>query len=359
MTLKRYRVVEWATGVVGTAALRRIIDHPQLDLVGVRVYSDEKTGRDAGDLVGRPPTGVVATQDFESILDLAPDCVVYCPMPWDLEEMCRILRAGIHIVTPCPYWFPFIQDPAATAALTEACRAGGANVFASGTNPGGVAEQFPLVFSGWCNRIDRITMTEYGDCRDYESALVIRELMNLGKTPDEAMNNPIKAALTSFWYEPIDMIAEGLGSEVVDYRQDHDFILAREPIDTAAGVIEAGTIALNHYQHTGRTREGTEIVQEQIWFMDDIDQNRLESRMDIPRASGWRIKIEGDVELVVDIALAPGAPQPEKTAQGLWTTGYHCVNAVPDVCDAPDPGIKTFLDLPMTTGRMGTRRARP
>jgi hypothetical protein len=30
------------------------------------------------------------------------------------------------------------------------------------------------------------------------------------------------------------------------------------------------------------------------------------------------------------------------------------VNAVPAVCEAPEPGIKTFLDLPMITGCMGT-----
>ena len=180
--------------------------------------------------------------------------------------------------------------------------------------------------------------------------------MNLGKTPEDALNNPIKAMLTSFWYEPIEMIAEGLGSEVVDYEQQHDFILAKETIETAAVIIEAGTIVLNNYRHIGRTREGTEIVQEQVWFMDDVSMSRLESRMDIPRASGWRIHIEGDVELVVDIELAPNLTQPEKTAQGLSTVGYHCVNEVPDVYTAPEPGIKTFLDLPMTTGRMGTHR---
>ena len=102
-TARRFRTVAWATGVVGTSALRRIIAHPQLELAGVRVYSDEKKGCDAGDLVGLPPTGVIATQDTEEILALAPDCIVYSPMPWDVEEMCRILSAGIHVVTPCPY----------------------------------------------------------------------------------------------------------------------------------------------------------------------------------------------------------------------------------------------------------------
>lgn len=51
---KRFRTVVWATGVVGSSALRRVIAHPQLELVGVRVYSDEKAGRDAGELIGLP-----------------------------------------------------------------------------------------------------------------------------------------------------------------------------------------------------------------------------------------------------------------------------------------------------------------
>ena len=114
--------------------------------------------------------------------------------------------------------------------IDAAAKAGGVSFLASGCNPGGIAERFPLTFSGWCNRIDRITMTECGDCRDYASEGVIRDLMNLGRTPDEAMNNPVKEMLTSFWNEPIDMIAEGLGSEVIDYEARHDFILANQPI---------------------------------------------------------------------------------------------------------------------------------
>ena len=142
--------------------------------------------------------------------------------------------------------------------------------------------------------------------------------------------------------------------EVIEYQRSNDYILAAEPIETASGTIEAGTIALNHYRHAGKTREGTEIVQEQIWYMDDIKQNRLESKMDLPRESGWRIKIEGDVNLIVDVDFPPDLSQEEHVAQGMSTTAFHLVNAVPPVCQAQDPGIKTYLDLPMITGCMGT-----
>jgi 4-hydroxy-tetrahydrodipicolinate reductase len=48
MTAKRYSVVQWCTGNVGARALRRVIEHPDLDLVGVYVHSTNKVGTDAG-----------------------------------------------------------------------------------------------------------------------------------------------------------------------------------------------------------------------------------------------------------------------------------------------------------------------
>ncbi len=355
--MKQYRVIQWATGVVGSAALRGIIRHPKLDLVGVKVYSDDKEGVDAGDIAGMDKTGVQATRNVDTIVALDADCVIYCPMPWDITEICRLLESGKHVITPCSYWFPFIQDPESARLIEAACKKGNVNLHGSGCNPGGIAERFPLTFTGWCNRIDRITMTECGDCRSYSSEGVVREVMNLGKTPQQAADNPYRDFLKTFWNQPIDMIAEGLGSEVISYEAKHDFILANQPIETAVGIIEEGTIALNHYRHIGITKEGTEIVEEQIWYMDDIEQTRLQSKMDIPRQSGWRIKIEGDVNLIVDIDFPPELSQPERVAQGMSTTGFHLVNAVPFVCEADNPGIKTFLDIPMITGCMGTHSA--
>lgn len=354
--MSAYKVIQWATGVVGTAALKGVIRHPKLELVGLKVYSDEKNGKDAGELADMDRTGVIATQDIEAILTMDADCVLYCPMPWDVDEICRLLESGKNVVTPCPYWYPFFQDKEAADKLQLACERGKVNFHASGCNPGGIAERFPLTFTGWCNRIDRITMTECGDCRSYGSEGVVRELMNLGKTPEEADNNPIKEMLKAFWYEPIEMIAEGLSSEVVEYEAQHHYILANQDIDTAVGIIKKDTIALNNYLHIGRTREGTEIVQEQIWYMDDIEQSRLQSKMDIPRRSGWRIKIEGDVNLIVDVDFPPELSQEEHVAQGMSTTGFHLVNSVATVCDAKNFGIKTYLDLPMITGCMGTHQ---
>jgi len=70
------------TGNVGQVGIRHFADSPEYDLVGVLVHSEDKVGKDAGDIAGIAPTGVVATDDIGSVMALdadrpaqsSPDC---------------------------------------------------------------------------------------------------------------------------------------------------------------------------------------------------------------------------------------------------------------------------------------------
>src|SRR5258705_13710587 len=73
VVMKRYSVIQWATGVVGSASLRAVIDHPLLVLAGVKVYSDAKEGVVAVDLVARAKTGALPTRDAQTRLDRDTD----------------------------------------------------------------------------------------------------------------------------------------------------------------------------------------------------------------------------------------------------------------------------------------------
>jgi hypothetical protein len=52
------RVVQWATGNLGRAAIEGIVSHPEPELVGVWVHSDDKAGRAAPALRLGPAHGV-------------------------------------------------------------------------------------------------------------------------------------------------------------------------------------------------------------------------------------------------------------------------------------------------------------
>src|SRR6478736_6217035 len=104
MTAARSRVVVWSTGGVGSNAIRAIARRPDLDLVGVWVHSEEKVGRDVGELAGIGPLGVMATSDVDALIALRPDCAIYAASGPErgagaAPDYERLLRAGINVVT--------------------------------------------------------------------------------------------------------------------------------------------------------------------------------------------------------------------------------------------------------------------
>ncbi|NUP26185.1 MAG: dihydrodipicolinate reductase, partial [Nocardia sp.] len=135
-----YRVVQWATGSVGRAALECIIDHPELELVGCWVHSPDKSGRDVGELLGRPPLGVTTTDSLDAILALAADAVVYAPLLPRPDDVAALLRSGKNVVTPVGWFYPTEEQ---AEPVRQACLEGGTTLHGTGIDPGGVTEVFP------------------------------------------------------------------------------------------------------------------------------------------------------------------------------------------------------------------------
>jgi hypothetical protein len=100
-------VVEWSTGTVGRHAIAGILARPELELVGVWVSSDEKDGKDVGELCGTEPLDLAATQDKAALIALKPDCVVHTAMT-DADPFAalglfeELLAAGINVVSSGP-----------------------------------------------------------------------------------------------------------------------------------------------------------------------------------------------------------------------------------------------------------------
>ena len=71
---RRLHVIQWSTGNAGRCALRGILRHPELELVGVHAHSKAKVGKDAAELCGLDrPTGIRATDDVEALLNSIPE----------------------------------------------------------------------------------------------------------------------------------------------------------------------------------------------------------------------------------------------------------------------------------------------
>ncbi|EKF23426.1 dihydrodipicolinate reductase, family protein [Mycolicibacterium hassiacum DSM 44199] len=122
------RVIQWATGAVGSAQLRGIIDRPDLELAGVFVYSPQKAGVDAGELVGRPPTGVRATTDKNEILATDADLVLHAASKaggndTNLDDIVALLASGKNVITTTTTTCPAGRPRSASASPPPAGRA--------------------------------------------------------------------------------------------------------------------------------------------------------------------------------------------------------------------------------------------
>ena len=129
------RVVQWTTGNVGRRSVIAIARNPGLELVGCYAWSPDKVGRDVGELCGLERLGVVATDDVDALLALRPDCVVYNPMWQSIDELVRILAAGVNVVTTAAFINGRRLGPDRDR-LVAACERGGASLFGTGISPG-------------------------------------------------------------------------------------------------------------------------------------------------------------------------------------------------------------------------------
>ena len=170
---KTYRVVQWATGRIGSVTLRDLIRSPQMDLVGVYVHSAEKDGKDAGELAGLPPVGVTATRDIEKIIALKPDCVLAVQDGDNVDDVCRFLEAGINVATSrVAYIDPDTMNQDVRRRVEEACRKGNASIHASGASPGFGSEAIGLLAVSMARQMDCLTIDEFADfpksCPDFQ-----------------------------------------------------------------------------------------------------------------------------------------------------------------------------------------------
>ena len=352
-----YRVIQWATGGVGRAAIQGVIRHPQLELVGCWVHSDDKHGRDAGELAGEAPIGVAATTDVDALLALDADAVMYSPLLPDDAVVQKILRSGKNVVTPVGWVYPDRQNPA-VAAVEAAALEGGVTLHGSGIHPGGITERFPLMVSSLSSAISHVRAEEFSDIRTYNAPFVVREVMGFGLTPEQAMGGPMAALLEGGFKASVRMITDELGFAAEPrIRSTQDVAIAVRGTDELIVPMEAGTVAARRFRWEAIVDDRPVVTAAVNWLMCEVE-------LDPP----WTLGPDGErfeVEITGDptVSLTFKGLQPETVAEGLIrnpgvvATANHCISAIPYVCEA-GPGIKTYLDLPLIAGRAAPGLAR-
>lgn len=326
-----YRIVQWGTGLVGSEAARKVIRHSQFELVGCFAHSKTKVGQDAGTLIGVQPIGVTATDRIEEIKALKPDCVLYMPLVWNVDDMASLLAAGINIVSTAGFITGRSLGTDAVKKLEDAAVRGGVSLYGTGINPG-LANILGLVLSANCATVNKITVRESVDATKYASKDTWVSLGFGGPVDAPGISERIRERCLVF-IDGVEMMAAALKVEIDDIGFNVEFSTANEDLDLGYMQIGKGMICGLRMTFSGIVGDKSVIDLQMHW--------RLGYSMtpDWP-AEGYVAIIDGSPGIRASFEVTGD------NTNGGDVTAMNAVHAIPAVC-AARPGIVTAAELPL------------
>jgi hypothetical protein len=338
---KHYRVVQWATGKVGTRCLRGILQHPTLELAGLYVFSEAKEGRDAGEICGLEPVGITATRSIDDIISLKPDCVLYMQEGANLDDICRILEAGINIVTTRgEFFYPKKMDQAMRERTEAACQQGNSSLHATGSSPGFITEAMPLLLTSVARRLDCLTIDEFADIPQSCSPEMIFDVMGYGRPPGSEFDPNLLGHMAQCFEQSLSLVADALSLQLESVETSGETATASRRVEIAPGAfIDEGTVAAQRITVAGM-RDGKALLRFRAnWYCStEIDADWTLGE------SGWQVTVEGDTPFDISVKL-PTTEGVDIAQQMGGYTAHRALNSVPYVC-AAKPGIVTVVDMP-------------
>ena len=349
LNTKPYRVVQWTTGNVGKSSVQALAANPNYELVGCYAWSQDKAGRDVGELAGIEPLGITATNDVDALLALKPDVVVYNPMWIDVDELVRILSAGVNVVSSASFITGHNLD-AGRDRIVEACQRGGSTMFGSGVSPG-FAELLAIVAATGCARVDKITVAEASDTTFYDSPDTERPA-GFGTPIDDPDLQPMAAQGTAVFAEAVRLVADALGVELDEVVCEAEYAQTTKDLDLGSWTIKAGCVAGVFASWQGRVGGKTVIDLNVRWRKGQT----LDPDWKV-EGDPWKITIDGLPTVTMQVGFLPPPDFIEKAKTmadfmglGHIITAMPSIHAIPAVVAAP-PGIVTYTDLPLTLPR--------
>jgi hypothetical protein len=332
--VKTFRVVQWTTGKTGRAAVRALIDHPILELVGCYAWSADKVGRDVGELCHHDPIGVIATADVDALVALEPDCVVYTPYRPDTDHLVRILESGCNVVTSLYQLTGRGYGDDSYERIVGAANNGQSSLYATGTYPGYVGT-VALALTAVSSRIERITMLESVDLGGYANEPMYRA-MGIDRDPtDPEAATLIEQACGSF-RDQVGVMAHALALELDEIRFHADFAVASDDTDFGFMIVRQGHVAAIRGTISGCADGRPRIECRSVWKLGE------RTDPDWPVEHGYIIDVDGTPSFRVRIE--PGARW-----SGSMSTAVPLINAIPGAC-AATPGIVNYGELPFVRG---------
>jgi len=328
------KVLQCGLGAMGSLMARIALEKRGIELVGAVARRPELHGADLGKYLKAP-----AARGRRIYPDIAAaarktkaDLVMTATGSFVAEELPVIesaIAAGLDVVSIAEEMaYPAARAPRAAARIDRLARRKGVTVLGTGINPGFVLDLLIIALTGVCRRVESIYAERVNDLSPYGGMVMGTQGIGLTPTAFRAGLKTGKVVGHIGFQQSVAMIADALGLELDEVREDRRPIVARKRRRGEHIVVDPGMVAGCRHTAVGlkRGRKIIELVHPQQIEPDAEGTSTLD-----------RIVIRGEPNIEMKV-------EPEM-AGGIGTASL-AVNMVPLVAAAA-PGLVSMKDLPV------------
>lgn len=329
--MTQIRAIVYGVGLSNRIATRLMVEKG-VQVVGAVNRSGPKVGKDIGKLAGLEHSlGVTISDDPEAVLS-TPSDIVLVGVCDDMERGVPIykkcLNHGLNVITIGSFAsYPWHNFPELTHQLDELAKANGVTITGTG-NQDFFMVNLPVLMSGVCHRLDRITHRSLSDVN--KSGPEVAKLVHVGESAEKfnaSIANERPSIYTAFWENVVadlGMRAHEIKQKTVPIVADSDYYCNNLERTLVSGKIIGTTQILNI-----STKEGLLLVGKNTLRLCKEGEEEFKE---------WRIEGEPDLEIRAT------------KLDNAFTTASQSVNRIPDVINAR-PGYVTLEKLPKLTFR--------
>ena len=339
------KVAIWGFGAMGQGMARMILNKTGVEIAGICCRNEDRQGKGMFEALGIAPTGqpdVPIYSDIEKVVtDKSCDVALLCTDSFTanaFEKLEFLMNKGVNVITIAEEMaFPAAQQPELAAKIDALAKKNSVSVLGTGINPGLVMDLLAVLLSACMTDVTKVMCKRVNSLSPF-GPTVMRE-QGVGLSIDEfneGIKNHTVAGHVGF-AESVAMIAEGLGLETDEFKQQMVPIITDIDRKSPYGFAAAGNLA--GVNMTAQALKNGEVV------IDMYHPQQIEPEM-VGVATGDYIELTGTPP--VSMAIKP------EINGGLGTIAMG-VNCIPQVINA-DPGLITMLDIPVPRAIMGDMR---
>lgn len=325
------KVVQYGLGPIGIDAAKLVLQKKGLGLVGAIDIDPEIVGIDLGSVLGLDTKlNIAVSNDPKKVLqETQPDIVLHSTGSFlnkveDQLQLC--LRAGASVISSCEeLFYPYRRNSEFCSQIDQMAKENGVTVVGTGVNPGFSLDVLVLAGTSVCTHIKKIAATRVSDAA--KRRLPLQKKVGAGLNPDEFRDLVKKGKLGHIGLvESLYAVVHKMGFEFDEVREAIDPKIATRKVKTRYLSVEPGQVT--GILHVAQAlKDSEELVRLELQMYVGADDERDSVLID--GEPPLRLNVEGGIF-------------------GDKATIARMVNAIPVVYNA-QPGLKTVLDLPLTS----------